>query len=416
MNEQERKPLHLFDAFGVEMEYMIVDARTLDVRPITDELIRAACGKYEGEIERADGISWSNELALHVVELKTTEPARELGDLGARFAGSVREINALLGPMGARLMPTAMHPWMDPFKEMKLWPHEYSPVYEAFNRVFDCRGHGWANLQSTHVNLPFCGDEEFGRLHAAIRLILPILPALTAASPVMDGRVTGVLDNRLVVYRTNSAKIPRMTGRVIPEPVYTKAEYEERILRPLYEQLKPFDPQGELQDEWANARGAIARFDRDAIEIRVMDVQECPSADAAIVRGVVEVLRWMTREGCSPLRAQRGMEVEPLRRVLDRVTEDGERAMVENSEYLEVLGCGGSRMGAGDVWRTMLGKAGMDVEREVSLRMILDRGTLARRMVDRLGGRTDRGALRGLAGELCDCLAQDRMLGAERAS
>ena len=31
-----------------------------------------------------------------------------------------------------------------------------------------------------------------------------------------------------------------------------------------------------------NSRGAIARFDRNAIEIRVIDVQECPKADLAI--------------------------------------------------------------------------------------------------------------------------------------
>jgi hypothetical protein len=31
-----------------------------------------------------------------------------------------------------------------------------------------------------------------------------------------------------------------------------------------------------LRHEWVNARGAIARFDRSAIEIRVLDVAECP--------------------------------------------------------------------------------------------------------------------------------------------
>ena len=50
-------------------------------------------------------------------------------------------------------------------------------MYEAYDRIFDCRGHGWANLQAVHLNLPFSGDEEFGRLHAAIRLVLPIMPA-----------------------------------------------------------------------------------------------------------------------------------------------------------------------------------------------------------------------------------------------
>ena len=36
------------------------------------------------------------------------------------------------------------------------------------------------------LNLPFSSDEEFGRLHAAIRLLLPLLPALAASSPLVE--------------------------------------------------------------------------------------------------------------------------------------------------------------------------------------------------------------------------------------
>src|SRR6185436_8561391 len=108
--------------------------------------------------------------------------APALEGLAAKFDTGVRDINRILGDMGGVLLPSAMHPWMDPIAEMKLWPHEYSAVYEAYNRIFDCRGHGWANLQSMHINLPFSGDEELGRLHAAVRLLLPLLPALAASS------------------------------------------------------------------------------------------------------------------------------------------------------------------------------------------------------------------------------------------
>ena len=64
-------PYNLFDRFGVELEYMIVDRETLNVRPVCDELLKTVCGRYEAEIQ-PDGddspIAWSNELALHVVE------------------------------------------------------------------------------------------------------------------------------------------------------------------------------------------------------------------------------------------------------------------------------------------------------------------------------------------------------------
>ncbi|HYE03301.1 MAG TPA: glutamate-cysteine ligase family protein, partial [Phycisphaerales bacterium] len=199
--------LGLFDAFGVELEYMIVDRQTLGVRPIADRVLMAGARSAEpvsdAEVPET-GIGWSNELVLHVIELKTVEPVPALAGLPARFADSVRRVNRILSSLGARLMPSAMHPLMDPARDMRLWPHDNAEIYAAFDRIFGCTGHGWSNLQSVHLNLPFRGDEEFGRLHAAVRLILPMLPALAASSPMMDGRVTGVADNRLAVYRTNA--------------------------------------------------------------------------------------------------------------------------------------------------------------------------------------------------------------------
>ena len=85
-------------------------------------------------------------------------------------------------------MPTAAHPLMHPDTEMQLWQHNYSKIYALYNRIFDCRGHGWSNVQSMHINLPFSDDEEFEKLHAAVRIILPIIPGLSASSPIFEGK------------------------------------------------------------------------------------------------------------------------------------------------------------------------------------------------------------------------------------
>ena len=100
-----------------------------------------------------------------------------------------------------------------------------------------------------------------------------------------------MLDNRLVVYRSNCARIPSVTGEVVPEPMGSIGEYHERVLEPIYRDLAPHDPEGVLRHEWVNARGAIARFDRMAIEIRVLDVQETPAMDVAYAALIVEVLK-----------------------------------------------------------------------------------------------------------------------------
>src|SRR5436190_440608 len=91
------KTLHLFQGFGIELEYMIVDNDTLDVKPLCDQLLHTIAGKYVTEVN-CGSISYSNELALHVVELKTTAPAGTLAHLEKDFQGHVDKINGLLAP------------------------------------------------------------------------------------------------------------------------------------------------------------------------------------------------------------------------------------------------------------------------------------------------------------------------------
>ena len=172
--------LHIFQAYGVELEYMIVDRNTLDIRPIADELLKEALGHLGSDFENGL-VTWSNELVLHVIELKSTYPESNFNSLGSAFADNVTKINKILEKWDAMLMPSAAHPWMDPIRETKLWPHDSNEVYAIYNKIFDCSGHGWSNLQSTHLNLPFYDDEEFAKLHAAIRLVLPSCRPFAAA-------------------------------------------------------------------------------------------------------------------------------------------------------------------------------------------------------------------------------------------
>lgn len=357
----------LGQVFGVELEYMIVDQDTLDVKPIADRLIGT-----DGECDRGP-FTWVNELAAHLIEIKLTHPLASLQGLAAGFQGEVAEINRRLAPHNTRLLPTAMHPWMDPHAEMRVWPHESGPVYAAFDRIFDCRGHGWANVQSAHINLPFADDDEFARLHAAIRLVLPLIPALAASSPIRDGRIGGSLDERLAVYKTNAARIPSVTGLVVPEPIYTEADYRARILEPMYRDIAPLDPDGLLRDEWLNARGAIARFDRNTIEIRVIDVQECPAADLAIV---MMVWRFIERQ-LDRYEAIRNADTRALSRLLDRVVVEGGMATTAGiPEY------GDSRR-IHDIWIGLYRDGGPlpDAQADEAVRVILEHGNLSERLL-----------------------------------
>lgn len=401
----------LFEAYGVEIELMIVDADTLSVKPVCDELMRAVAGRPESEIELGD-VAWSNELALHVLELKTNGPAPRLGGLAGRFHEHVRRANAELARMGARLMPGAMHPWMDPDRETKLWPHEYTEVYRTFDRIFGCRGHGWANLQSTHVNLPFTDDEEFGRLHAAVRLVLPLIPALAASSPFAEGRALPALDGRLAAYRSNASRVPSVSGSVVPEPVFTRDAYEREILGRIYRDMEPLDPSGVLRHEWVNARGAIARFDRGAVEIRVIDAQECPTTDLAVVAAVASVVQALAEGPLSSRDPREDPGTERLAALLDETILRGERAAIADAAYLRALGERGAETCAGDLWRRLLDRhpprdpAG---EWTNALEIMLDAGPLARRVLDATGVEPGRQRLQEVYGELCRCLEANEM-------
>ncbi|MCP5515975.1 MAG: glutamate--cysteine ligase [Verrucomicrobiales bacterium] len=406
--------LSLFAAHGVEIEYMIVGAERLDVLPVADELIKSVAGAYVSDVER-DGLDWSNELVAHVIELKTHGPAADLAPLPAAFQAEVGAINRILAGMHARLMPTAMHPWMDPFTETRLWPHDYSPIYQAYDRIFDCRGHGWSNLQSVHLNLPFANEAEFGRLHAGIRLVLPLLPGLAASSPFQDGRATGRLDSRLENYRVNSAKIPSITAAVVPEPIYTEAAYREQVFARMYRDIAPLDPEGILQDEFLNARGAIARFDRGSIEIRLLDTQECPAADLAIVALVSAVLRALAAERWTPLAAQQACPTEPLAALLIDAIHRGEQAPIPEPDYRALFGLTAkSAANVGDLWRHLADELWPAGSPEAGqwrpiLDVILEHGPLARRILKATGPAPARDALEGVYRQLCDCLAEGRL-------
>ncbi|RZI40288.1 glutamate--cysteine ligase [Herbaspirillum sp. HC18] len=414
MSDDEDEPplLHAFMGYGIELEYMIVDRERLSVLPIADKLLREAGGNGS-EVQRGR-LGWSNELVMHVVEVKNLLPTASLNLLPDAFHGEVQEINRLLHPMDACLMPGAMHPWMDPRSETRLWPHDNEAIYRAYGRIFDTRTHGWANLQSMHINLPFNDDREFERLHAAVRLVLPILPALAASSPIADGRDTGWADYRMHVYCDNARAIPSIAGMVVPETITGRAAYEQRILAPMYRDIAPHDPDKVLRHEWLNSRGAIARFDRNAIEIRVVDVQECPRADLAIAAATVELVRLLYRVDRDELTAQQEMTTAALASVLQACIRDAEQAVIGDARYLHLLGFPGARCTAGELWRNLVARmiaedAGHAAYWQAPLQTILEHGPLARRILGAIDGDFSHARLQAVYRELCGCLQDGRM-------
>ena len=397
------KTLSLFEGFGIEIEYMIVDAATFNVRPICDRLFTTVAGLLVDEIERGP-IAWSNELAGHVVELKTNGPAPNLDGVHEAFALEVRAINEILMPFRAQLLGTGMHPWMLP-DELVLWPGGQNEIYESFDRIFSCKGHGWANLQSVHINLPFADDAELARLHKAIRLLLPVLPALSASTPLCEGRRSGWLDYRMEVYRHNADRIPSIAGQIVPEDINSRAEYEQRILAPMYADIAALDTLNVLQEEWLNSRGAITRFDRNAVEIRIVDCQECPRADLAIVEAVVGVLRALVpRMSMTDAQPDTGT----LSGLFLATIRDGETTRLP-ADYVGALTGNARSMSAGELWARLLNGVALSSAAAAAIELQMQQGPLARRILRAVHEDSSRAGLEQVYRELGRCLQANEL-------
>ncbi|PIQ44295.1 MAG: glutamate--cysteine ligase [Gammaproteobacteria bacterium CG11_big_fil_rev_8_21_14_0_20_46_22] len=403
------KPYSLFSVYGIEIEYMIVDVEHLNVLPICDKLLLKLAGKMENEVELGR-VAVSNELALHVVEIKTNGPRASLSGLSGDFHETVKTLQACLREEGACLMPTGMHPWFDPEAGFCLWPHGDKTIYNTYHKIFNCSGHGWSNLQSTHINLPFANDEEFSVLHAAIRLVLPLIPALAASTPFKQAKLSGVKDTRLEFYGKNQKAIPAIAGEVIPESVHSKDQYQADILMPMYEAISSHDPNKVLQYEWLNSRGAIARFDRNAIEIRIMDSQECPLADIACANFIAELVRDLA----SSVSAERMSEVAlpDLKAMYLGAIEQGMHYEINHATYLEVLGCEVKASSTNAVLKALFEKISGKIHEEYrdAIAHTLSEGNLSERLLrayDKSGA--NEAAMFDVYRQLCDCLRSNEL-------
>lgn len=406
----KQRRYHLFEGCGLELEYVIVDRSTLKVLPLADILFGEFGDAASGDVPRGH-IAWRNELPNHVVELRNTKPAKKLPKWRKRYAAEVQAINAALEKHNAMLLSTGAHPLMDPVKETVLWSHARTEVYTLCDRIFDCRRHGWSNVQSDRLNLHYANDNEFSKLHAAIRLLLPIIPALAASSPILEGRVTGFLDARMEAYLHAEEKLPQLMGSFIPEPIYAQEDYYREVLGPIAQALAPHDPTRLLDPQAMNTRGAVPRFERDLIEIRVIDVQECVGADLAIAEFIMAVLKALTGGRWVSTYLQRAWSEDDLLAIFLGTIKSGEHTVIANRDYLLMFGLmKQDQMPAAKLWQHLFVEVYGDLSEGARQHIahILEHGSLASRILKRTGKRPSQEKIRTVYTELAACLQEDR--------
>ena len=399
----------LFSVIGIEIEYMLVDKDTLAVQPKSDLILNLLAGKQVNEVVLGE-IAASNELVMHVIELKNHGPKPPHHPVASQFQQTIMQIQPLLEQHNLQLLPTGAHPWMNALTETKRWPHGDDSIYQQFDTIFNCQGHGWANLQSMHVNLPFANDDEFCQLHNTIRLLLPLLPALAASTPFLDGKRTGLLDSRLDFYGKNQQRIPSISGDIIPEFIHSEAQYQTDILEPMYHDISEFDPQGILQYEWLNSRAAIPKFEAMAIEIRILDSQECVNADIAIAHAIHAILKNWHDSG-SQLYLEKICTTKQLKAIYNQTIKDGLNVPIHDAEVIAQWHLPTKRtMTARDIWSLLIERISskLDQTSQLAIEHILRHSNLSERILRACHNDFSKDKQMQIYRQLGDCLLKNQ--------
>jgi len=279
---------------GPEHEFSIVNDE-LEALPIVDKIMKDFHGRVVNFVE-LPCFTFGKELQLHVMEIRPNDPFESPVDFEETMQEAVLTIQDFLRrKYHASLLGTGMHPLLR-LEETRIWPHRHRQIYEAYGKIFNLKRHGWLNIQSFQLNLPYSNEANGILLHNILAYVCAYLPAFAASSPIYEGRLGENVDNRLRFYRENQEEIPSITGDVVPEFVTSFSQYRKEIISRYSSDLaaagagKPI-----LGKEWVNSRGVIFRFDRHALETRVMDEQECVKSDVALscfvralARGLIE--------------------------------------------------------------------------------------------------------------------------------
>jgi hypothetical protein len=222
-----------------------------------------------------------------VLEFIPRSPADSLAVLEEQLMQGIRKFSRVFRDR-YRLLGLGMHPTLR-LAETAVWDHDEGEYYDVYDRLFNIRQHGWLNIQALQVNLSYSGEKDLVLHFNRIRSLLPYLIAVTAASPVVEGRITGTADNRLLYYRENQKEIPQICNRIIPEKIASVQDYR-RGQEEIFSALRARDA-GILCEEWVNSGGVIIRFSRKCLEIKALDEQDCIRSDMAVCALIRSLLR-----------------------------------------------------------------------------------------------------------------------------
>jgi glutamate---cysteine ligase / carboxylate-amine ligase len=255
---------------GVEEEFAILHPDTLDMLGRFEQLRAAA------EADKILAHSIAGELITSEIEI-ISGTGVDLGDALARQRERRRRLFALADAEGVALGATGTHPWADYREQSLIDTEHYRRVEEGLKYV------AWRNNTfSVHVHLGVRDIDRAVRACDRLRPVLPLLLAISANSPFLDGRDSGL----------HSARTQSFT-KSFPRCGVPDAFGGWRAYRDYIEFLLKTTSIVEFTQVWWSVR---PHFSFGTVEVRICDAQATAQESDALAALMVACIAQAVRD------------------------------------------------------------------------------------------------------------------------
>src|SRR3954469_10770450 len=174
---------------GLEEEFAVLDAASLDLVPRFEELRDLAAAEDPALSEAIAG-----ELISSEIEIRSGR-GDDLHDALRRQRDARSRLFALAEARGIALGATGTHPWADYREQRNIDTEHYRRVVDGLRYVARRN-----NTFSLHVHVGVQGIERAVRTCDRLRPVLPLLLAISASSPFLEGLDTGLHSARSQIF------------------------------------------------------------------------------------------------------------------------------------------------------------------------------------------------------------------------
>jgi glutamate---cysteine ligase / carboxylate-amine ligase len=250
---------------GIEEEFALVDPHTLELVP-RFELLRDAA-----QSDAVLATSIAGELISSEIEIRSGAGS-DVEDARSRQADVRRRLFTLARDHGVALGSTGTHPLSDYREQHIIDTEHYHRVEEGLKYV------AWRNNTfSVHVHVGVRGADRAVRVCDRLRPVLPLLLAVSANSPYIDGRDSGLHSGRS---QTFTKSFPRCGIPDVFGSWRAWAEYVEMLVRT--------GSIVEFTQLWWSVR---PHHDFGTVEVRICDAQMTAAESDGLAELIVACVR-----------------------------------------------------------------------------------------------------------------------------